>query len=151
MGVGKQESSEFSGTSAKHGADMKDGTRASSSGEEKYQQAASSGTAETLFSKFKSSLPSQKVSLAFQKLKEAKVTDLAKMGYDIVKDELSGTTNKKKHLQHPPSTSTGERSTKTDIVVVPVKQSPWNKKWEAFKEKVIFILDANSTSNIRKC
>ncbi|KAF5478213.1 hypothetical protein F2P56_004794 [Juglans regia] len=135
FGVGKEESSEFSSTSAKHGADMKDGNRASS-GEENYEQAAASGTAETLFSKFKSSLPSQKVSLAYQKLKEAKVTDLAKKGYDIVKDELSGTTNKKKHLQHTPSTSTGERSTKTDIVVVPVKQSPWNKKWEAFKGKL---------------
>jgi import inner membrane translocase subunit TIM44 len=135
LGVGKQESSEFSGTSANHGTDMKDGSKASS-GEENYQQSASGETAETLFSKFKSSLPSQKVSLAFQKFKEAKLTDLAKKGYDIVKDELSGTTSKKKHLQHNPSTSTGERSTKTDIVIVPLKQSPWSKKWEAFKKKV---------------
>jgi len=74
--------------------------------------------------------------LAFQKLKEAKVADLAKKGYGIVKDELSGTTSKKKHLQYTPSTSTGERSTKTDIVIVQSKQSPWSKKWEAFKEKV---------------
>lgn len=137
LGVGKQESSGFSGTSANHGANMKDGSKASS-GEENYQQSASGETAETLFSKFKSSLPSQKVSLAFQKFKEAKITDLAKKGYDIVKDELSGTTSNKKHLQHNPSTSTGERSTKTDIVIVPLKQSPWSKKWEAFKEKVNF-------------
>ncbi|XP_059442779.1 mitochondrial import inner membrane translocase subunit TIM44-2-like [Corylus avellana] len=135
LGVGKQESSEFSGTSANDGSNVKDGSKASS-GEENYQQSASGETAETLFSKFKSSLPSQKVSLAFQKLKEAKITDLAKKGYDIVRDELSGTTSKKKHLQHNPSTSTGERSTKTDIVIVPTKQSPWSKKWEAFKEKL---------------
>ena len=74
--------------------------------------------------------------MAFQKLKEAKVADLAKKGYDIVKDELNGSTSKKKHLQYTPSTSTGERSTKTDIVIVQSKQSPWSKKWEAFKEKV---------------
>ena len=135
FGIGKEESSEFNGTSAKHGTDGKDGSKASSR-EENFQQSASSETAETLFSKLKSSLPSQKVSLAFQKLKEAKVADLAKKGYGIVKDELSGTTSKKKHLQYTPSTSTGERSTKTDIVIVQSKQSPWSKKWEAFKEKV---------------
>lgn len=145
FGVGKQESSEFSGTSANHGADTKEGTNASSgkenhqqsaSGDENYQQSASGKTAETLFSKFKSTFPSQKVSLAFQKLKEAKITDFAKKGYDIVKDELRGTTTKKRHLQHNTSTPTGERSTKTDIVIVPSKQSPWSKKWEAFKEKL---------------
>ncbi|KAM3735953.1 hypothetical protein ACB098_10G126300 [Castanea mollissima] len=135
FGIGKEESSEFNGTSAKHGTDSKDGSKASSV-EENFQQSASSENAETLFSKLKSSLPSQKVSLAFQKLKEAKVADLAKKGYGIVKDELSGTTSKKKHLQYTPSTSTGERSTKTDIVIVQSKQSPWSKKWEAFKEKI---------------
>ncbi|KAB1215360.1 Mitochondrial import inner membrane translocase subunit TIM44-2 [Morella rubra] len=135
LGVGKQESSESCGASAKHGADMKDGSKASSA-EENYQQSASGETAETLFSKFKSSLSSQNVSLAFQKLKEAKITGLAKKGYDIVKDELSGTTSTKKHLQQTPSTSKGERSTRTDIVIVPSKQSRWNKKWEALKEKL---------------
>lgn len=135
FGIGKEESSEFNGTSAKHGADGKDGSKASS-GEENSQQSASSETAETLFSKFKSSIPSRKVSLAFQKLKEAKITDIAKTGYGIVKDELSGTTSKKKHLEYTPYTSTGERSTKTDIVIVQSKQSPLSKKWEAFKEKI---------------
>ncbi|KAF3975601.1 hypothetical protein CMV_001168 [Castanea mollissima] len=141
FGIGKEESSEFNGTSAKHGTDSKDGSNSkdgskASSGEETFQQSASSENAETLFSKLKSSLPSQKVSLAFQKLKEAKVADLAKKGYGIVKDELSGTTSKKKHLQYTPSTSISERSTKTDIVIVQSKQSPWSKKWEAFKEKI---------------
>ncbi|KAL4603781.1 hypothetical protein ACB092_10G148400 [Castanea dentata] len=119
----------------KHGTDSKDGSKASS-GEENFQQSASSENAETLFSKLKPSLPFQKVSLAFQKLKGAKVADLAKKGYGIVKDELSDTTSKKKHLQYTPSTSTGERSTKTDIVIVQSEQSPWSKKWEAFKEKI---------------
>ncbi|KAL4615606.1 hypothetical protein ACB092_07G138500 [Castanea dentata] len=127
FGIGKEESSEFNGTSAKHATDSKDrsnskdGSKASS-GEEIFQQSASSENAETLFSKLKSSLPSQKVSLAFQKLKEAQVADLAKKGYGIVKDELSGTTS--------------ARSTKTDIVIVQSKQSPWSKKWEAFKERI---------------
>lgn len=82
-------------------------------------------------------MSSPKVSSAFQRLKEAKVVDLAKKGYDIVKDELSGNPSKRKHLEYtPPPSSTGERSTRTDIVVLPSKQSPWSKKWEAFKEKV---------------
>ncbi|KAL6338204.1 hypothetical protein AAG906_015172 [Vitis piasezkii] len=111
--------------------------RISSSGEEKHH--GPSDTAETLFGKFKSSVStvSPKVSLAFEKLKEAKVLDLAKKGYDIVKDELSSNPSKRKQMQRAASSaSPGERSTKTDIVIVPSKQSRWSKKWEALKDKM---------------
>ncbi|XP_021280520.1 mitochondrial import inner membrane translocase subunit TIM44-2-like isoform X1 [Herrania umbratica] len=136
FGFGKEESSEATSTSAQHGADVKDGDKASS-GEQKHEQSASGDTAETIFGKFKSGISSPKVSLAFQRLKEAKVVDLAKKGYDIVKDELSGNPSKRRHLEYtPPPSSTGERSTRTDIVVMPSKQSRWSKKWGAFKEKM---------------
>ncbi|XVF21579.1 hypothetical protein REPUB_Repub12eG0101900 [Reevesia pubescens] len=134
--IGKEDSSQSTSSSAQHGADVKDGGKASS-GEKKNEQSGSGDAAETIFGKFKSGISSPKVSLAFQRLKEAKVVDLAKRGYDIVKDELSANPSKRKHLEYtaPPS-STAERSTRTDIVVLPSKQSRWSKKWEAFKEKM---------------
>ncbi|GMI85746.1 translocase inner membrane subunit 44-2 [Hibiscus trionum] len=136
FGIGKEESSQSTSTSAQHGADVNNEGKASSK-EENSQQSGSGDTAETVFGKIKSRISSPKVSLAFQTLKEAKVVDLAKKGYDIFKDELSGNPSKRKHLEYtaPPS-STGERSTRTDIVVLPSKQSRWSKKWEALKEKM---------------
>lgn len=137
FGKGKQEFSESAGTSAKSEADVNKGS--SSSGEEKHHKSGPSDTAETLFGKFKSSVStvSPKVSLAFEKLKEAKVLDLAKKGYGIVKDELSSNPSKRKQMQRAASSaSPGERSTKTDIVIVPSKQSRWSKKWEALKDKM---------------
>ena len=139
FGKGKQEFSESAGTSAKSEADVKNGS--SSPGEEKHHKSGPSDTAETLFGKFKSSVStvSPKVSLAFEKLKEAKVLDLAKKGYDIVKDELSSNPSKRKQMQRAASSaSPGERSTKTDIVIVPSKQSRWSKKWEALKDKASY-------------
>lgn len=134
--IGKQESSESTGTSDKDGADVKDDRKASS-GEETDKQTETSDNAETLFGKFKSSIPSSKVSLAFQRLKEAKVTDMVKKGYDVVKDELYGNPSKRKHLEYtPPSSFKGETSTRKDIAVLPSKQSRWSKKWEAFREKM---------------
>ncbi|CAL5427429.1 unnamed protein product [Camellia sinensis] len=137
LGVGKQEYSEFS---AKDGTDAKNGSKATF-GEENQQKPGSSDTANTLFGKFKSSVSSvsPKVSVAFQKLKEAKPIDLAKE-YDIVKDELSSNPNKRKRIEYGASSSTSsstvERSTSTDVAVVTLKQSKWSKKWEAFKEKM---------------
>lgn len=137
FGTGKQESSESGNASAKDGAE--DGSKAMPG--EKQQQSGPSNTSETFYGKFKSgvSSASPKISLAFQKLKEAKVVDLAKKGYDIVKDELSGKPIKRKRKMQDATNSaspTVERSTKTDVVVVPVKQSRWNKKWESLKEKM---------------
>nr|CAD1838948.1 unnamed protein product [Ananas comosus var. bracteatus] len=74
------------------------------------------------------------VSTAFQKLKEAKVSTLAKKGYDIVKDELSSDKTNKRHMQYASaSTASGETSTRTDIVVVPTKRSRLGEKWDHLK------------------
>ncbi|CAK9140622.1 unnamed protein product [Ilex paraguariensis] len=138
--MGKQEPSGSAGDSANYGFKMKDGSK-SAFGEEKQQQSGPTDTTETVFSKLKSSVSSisPKVSLAFQKLKEAKPIDVAKKGYHIVKDELSGNPHKRKHLEYTASStgpsSQGERSSRTDVVVLPSKQSRWSKTWEAFKEK----------------
>ncbi|KAL3731091.1 hypothetical protein ACJRO7_028028 [Eucalyptus globulus] len=137
LGIGKQEESASASGSAKHDAHAKGGNEGKST-EEKCKQAGSGDNTESFFGKYRTSFfsSSPKVSSTFQKLKGVKVVDLAKQGYDIVKDELSGSPSKRKHMEHAPTTSTVERSTRTDIVVLPSKQSPWSKKWEAFKEKV---------------
>lgn len=101
------------------------------------QQSESSANSETLFGKVKVG-----VSSGFHKLKEAKPIDLVKKGYDIVKDELKGTPRRRKRLEYDASSAATspniERSTRTDIVVLPSTQSAWSKKWEAFKNKVIY-------------
>ena len=113
---------------------------ASSSGtgnsKEENQQQQQSGTTEggqhTLFEKIKSSISSP--------------LDIARKGIDIVKDELRGGTPKKKHLEYtPPPPFTGVKSTRTDLVVTPTKQSKWQKKWESLREKVtatLFVFSA---------
>lgn len=136
--IGKEESSESTATSA---IDETDGTSGSKAafGEETQQQSRTSDTANTSFGKFKASVSyvSPKVALAFQNLKEAKPLDLAKKGYGIIEDELSGNPSKRKRLGYgTPSSSTGARSTRTDIAVLPSKQSMWSKKWETFKHNV---------------
>ncbi|XP_048136554.1 mitochondrial import inner membrane translocase subunit TIM44-2-like isoform X3 [Rhodamnia argentea] len=137
FGIGKQEESASANGSTKHDAHTKGGNDGKST-EEKCKQAGSGDNTESFFGKYRTNFfsSSPKVSSTFQKLKEVKVVDLAKKGYDIVKDELSGSPSKRKHMDHAPTTSTVERSTRTDIVVLPSKQSPWSKKWEAFKGKV---------------
>ncbi|XP_010262322.1 PREDICTED: mitochondrial import inner membrane translocase subunit TIM44-2 [Nelumbo nucifera] len=138
LGLGK-ESSESTSTSTNSGAADTKERGNDTDGKENFQQSESSDAKETLFGRFKSSVSSAspKVSLAFQKLKDAKVIDIAKKGYDIVKDELSGNPSKRKRMQHANSSpTTGERSTRTDIVIVPTKQSRWGKKWESFKDKM---------------
>ncbi|KAK4437568.1 protein high chlorophyll fluorescence phenotype, chloroplastic [Sesamum alatum] len=146
FGVGKQEATGDGGTSASHSTNGKDGSE-TASGEEKQQgqqqqQSESSDNAQRLFGKVKfgASSISPKVSLAFRKLKEAKPVDLVKKGIDIVKEELKGNPNRRKHLEYDASSGATspniERSSRTDIVVLPSKQSPWSKKWEAFKNKM---------------
>ncbi|KAL5554251.1 hypothetical protein UlMin_041652 [Ulmus minor] len=79
-------------------------------------QSSSKDTAEIFFGNFKSTISSSKGSTAFQRFKESKFVDLAKKGYDIVKDELHGSPKKRKHLQHEPSKSPlAERSTRTKV------------------------------------
>ncbi|XP_011025982.1 PREDICTED: mitochondrial import inner membrane translocase subunit TIM44-2-like [Populus euphratica] len=136
FGIGKEESSESAGTSTKDGVGAEE-CRKAFPGEEADKQTGTSDTTETLFGKFKSSIPSSKVSLAFQKLKGARVSEMMKKGYDVVKDELYGNTNTRKHLEYtPPPSFSGEISTKTDIAVLPSKQSRWSKKWESIREKM---------------
>ncbi|CAA0827736.1 NAD(P)-binding Rossmann-fold superfamily protein [Striga hermonthica] len=131
FGIGNQEAAKQDSESSNN----KDGSK-SSFGEEKQ------GDAETLFNKFKSGVSSisPKVSLAFHKVKEAKPVDLVKKGYEIVKDELKGNPNRRKHLEYDAFKTAQrqniEKSTRTDIVVLPSKQSQWSKKWEAFKNKM---------------
>ncbi|CAA3021246.1 mitochondrial import inner membrane translocase subunit TIM44-2-like [Olea europaea subsp. europaea] len=145
FGIGKQESQERDGTLADHNSSDKDGSNSGFREEKRQgqkQQSESSNTAETIFGKVKSGVSSfsPKVSLAFLKLKEAKPIDLVKKGYDIVKDELKGNPNRRKRLEYDASSASssprGERSTRTDVVVLPSTQSAWSKKWEAFKEKM---------------
>ncbi|KAJ4726883.1 mitochondrial import inner membrane translocase subunit TIM44-2-like [Melia azedarach] len=125
-------------TSAKHGDDAKDGFTASSA-EEQHKQTEPSDTAKTFYGKFKSNISSPKLTSAFQKLREAKVVDLAKKGYDIVKDELSGSPSKRKHLEYtPPPSWTGEKSTRTDLVITPSKQSMWSKVKEKMRDYPVF-------------
>lgn len=132
LGIGKQESTESSSSSANEASE--DDKKSAEEKEDKKQESGYGETAETIFSKVRSG-----VSSSFQKAKDAKVLDLAKKGYDIVKDELSGSPSKRKRAKAASAASSQanvERSTRTDIAVVPVKQSKFNKKWEAFKAKV---------------
>ncbi|KAF5725996.1 Translocase inner membrane subunit 44-2 isoform 1 [Tripterygium wilfordii] len=136
FGIGMQEPAGSTGASEGQGSDMGDKSQAAG-GEQTHQQYGSTGSAETIFEKVKSRIASPKVSSALHKLKEAKVIDLAKKGYGIVKDELGNNPSKRKHLEYNSSPSaTSERSTRTDIVIAPSKQSRWGKKWETIKEKI---------------
>ncbi|CAN1244948.1 Mitochondrial import inner membrane translocase subunit TIM44-2 [Linum grandiflorum] len=131
--LGKQETSEQTGTSSEDGPDIKEKTN--SAGEETSKSSEANESAETFFGKFKSRIPSAKVFSAFQKLKEAKVTEIMKKGYDIVKDELNGNSNGRKHLEYTPFK--GEISKKTEVVPMSnPKQSRLSEKWEAFRKKM---------------
>ncbi|KAF7801466.1 mitochondrial import inner membrane translocase subunit TIM44-2 [Senna tora] len=131
-GIGKQDSSGSNGASAEQAADAKQRSQIPSE-EEKHQQFGSINAADSLFGRLKSTISSQNASLAFQKLKEAKLVNVAKKGYDIVKEELSSTPTKRRY---DPFTSSGETSSRTELVVVPSRQSWWGKKLDQFKEKV---------------
>lgn len=143
--TGKEETPGSSGHSDTSGSNTNESSESASAKtqqEQQQQQSSSSDNAETVFSKVKSAASSlsSKVSPAFQKIKEAKPVDLAKKGYGIILDELKGTPGKRKRLENSAPTqetsSNFERSTRTDVAILPSKQSKWNKKWEAFKEKM---------------
>lgn len=135
FGIGKQDSSGSTDSSTKQGADV-NGEDKTSSQEEQTQQSGSSNAADSLFGKFKSTISSPKISSAFQKLKDAKLVDITKKSYDIVKEELSSTPTKRKRV---PFASSGEKSTRTELVVMPSKQSWWGKKFDEFREKVTWL------------
>ncbi|KAK9128615.1 hypothetical protein Syun_017412 [Stephania yunnanensis] len=138
LGLGKQDSSSSSHASNNSRTNAKDGGCSTSNKEDSYQNSKSDNTEETLYGRLKSNVSSasSKMSVTFKKLKDVKVVDLAKKGYSIVKDELNGNASKKRVQYASSASSSGERSAKTDIVVVPTKQSHWGKKWESFKDKM---------------
>ncbi|XP_048136556.1 mitochondrial import inner membrane translocase subunit TIM44-1-like isoform X5 [Rhodamnia argentea] len=143
FGIGKQEESASANGSTKHDAHTKGGNDGKST-EEKCKQAGSGDNTESFFGKYRTNFfsSSPKVSSTFQKLKEVKVVDLAKKGYDIVKDELSGSPSKRKHMDHAPTTSTVERSTRTDIVFA----EDIKERWETSDNPVVHkIQDINET------
>ena len=76
------------------------------------------------------------VSGTFAKLKDTKVSTLAKQGYEIVKDELSSSSSRKRKHQARHASAKVEKSTRTDLVLTPTKKSVLGEKWEAFKNKV---------------
>ncbi|KAL8142614.1 hypothetical protein V2J09_015646 [Rumex salicifolius] len=133
FGVGKQEASRSSDSSANSGTGTKSENN-TTSGEANQQPGPSD---ETLFGKLKYGFSSAtpKVSTAFQKLKEAKVVDYAKMGYEIVKDELSSKPKRRKPMHYADPSSTVETSDRTEVVIVPSKQSRWSKLWGDLKDK----------------
>ena len=132
FGIGKQNSSGTTGSSTKQDANAKQGTQTSPK-EEQNQKFESSNASDSMFSKFKSTISSPNVSAAFQKLKEAKLVNVAKKGYDVVKEELSSNPTKRRRV---PFASSGETSARTELLVVPSKQSWWSKKIDEFKDKV---------------
>lgn len=143
--MGKQESSE---AKADFSSGVNEGSK-SANGEDGQQKSGPTDAAQTFYSKFKSGVAyiSPNLSSAFQKVKDTKLVDLAKKGCDIVKEELKGTPTKKRRLEYTapevdPSANI-ERSTRTDIVILPSKQSRWSKKWETIKEKVGFLTSIN--------
>ncbi|KAK7316518.1 hypothetical protein RJT34_00044 [Clitoria ternatea] len=132
FGIGKQDSSGPTDSSTKQDTDAKGGNHTSSD-EEQNRQSGSSDAADSLFGKFKSTITAPNVSAAFQKLKDVKLVDITKKGYDIIKEELSSNPTKRRRV---PFKSSGETSTRTELLVVPSKQSWWGKKFDEFREKV---------------
>lgn len=117
-----------------HGNEGNDGAHA----KDKSQEASSTDNAGSFFGRYRSSFFSgtPKVSATFQKLKEVKFIDMAKQGFDIVKDELKGGPTKRKHMEYTPSASKVEKSTRTEVVIAPSNQSWFGKKWDEVKGKV---------------
>lgn len=153
--MGKQEARGSSGHSDTSSPNANGSSEFASAKNQQEQQSGSSDSAETVYSKVKSAA-SSKVSPFFQKIKEAKPVGFAKKGYDIILDELKGSPpGKRKHLEYSApiqeTSSNFERSTRTDVVVLPSKQSKWNKEWETFKEKVISCLLYPAEMRVKLC
>ncbi|KQK15108.1 mitochondrial import inner membrane translocase subunit TIM44-2 [Brachypodium distachyon] len=133
FGLGKEETSSFRDGSHEN---LKDGrTETSSHSDDKSQEATSSYA---FFNKLRSTILSASpvLSGAFAKLRDTRVSTLANQGYEIVKEELSSSSSrkKKKHARH--ASAAVEKSTRTDIVIVPTKKSVLGEKWEAIKNKM---------------
>ncbi|KAI4329698.1 hypothetical protein MLD38_028053 [Melastoma candidum] len=138
FGMGNQDATTSTSCSSQHqdhGEEVNDRAHAKN----KREETGSTDDASSFFGKYRSGFffsGSPKVSATFQKLKDTKVVDMAKKGFDIVRDELKGGPTKRKHMEHSPSTSKVEKSTRTDIVIMPSKQSWFSKKWDEVKGKL---------------
>ncbi|KAK3163438.1 hypothetical protein QOZ80_1AG0003710 [Eleusine coracana subsp. coracana] len=133
FGLGKEEATSCRDGSSE--ASKHDKTEASSHSDD----ASNPGTdSHTLFTKLKATISSASpaVSGAFAKLKDTRISTLAKQGYEIVKDELSTTSGKKKKHPRHASAAPVEKSSRTDLVIVPTKKSVLGEKWEALKNKM---------------
>ncbi|XP_042421170.1 mitochondrial import inner membrane translocase subunit TIM44-2-like isoform X1 [Zingiber officinale] len=142
FGLNKEEpsksSSSSTSTSRLNGENKTETEAENSEGKDK-ENKESMGQTESLFGKFKDrvSSASPKVSQAFQKIKETKISNLAMRGYNLVKDELTANPNSRKRMQYASASVSSEpRSMRTDITVVPSKKSILGEKWEAFKKKM---------------
>ena len=133
FGVGKEESTSCRDGSPEASKHEKTGTSSHSDG-----MSEDATNSHTLFTKLKSTISSASpvVSGAFAKLKDTKVSTLAKQGYEIVKDELSSSSSRKKKHQARHASAKVEKSTRTDLVLTPTKRTVLGEKWEAFKNKV---------------
>lgn len=147
FGLGKEHTTEGSS----QGSESTPSQTSTSSAESSAQDTSTASTNQQgqfgyneIFSKLKSTVSSASpaVSSAFQKLKESKVSNLAKKGFEIVRDELSTdskTRTKKMQQAAAAAAASGEKSTRTEVVVVPTKRSILGEKWEALKQKVVVI------------
>ncbi|GJY40166.1 mitochondrial import inner membrane translocase subunit TIM44-2 [Tanacetum coccineum] len=114
----EEESLESSSSSANDASAGKvdDENKQSAGGEDKTKESGYAESAETIFSKVRSG-----VSSSFQKARDAKVLDMAKKGYNIVRDELNGSPSKRKRAQAASAAATQanvERSTRTDLTIM---------------------------------
>ncbi|CAN6286500.1 unnamed protein product [Urochloa humidicola] len=140
----KEEVKESFGLGKEESTSCKDGSPGASKHEKTETSSHSDGTSEdatsshTLFTKLKSTIStaSPVVSGAFSKLKDTRASTLAKQGYEIIKEELSSTSSRKKKHQARHASAKVEKSTRTDLVITPTKKSVLGEKWEAFKNKI---------------
>jgi len=144
MFAAKEEVKESFGVGKEESTSCRDGLPEGSKHEKTEASSHSDGTTEdatdshTLFTKLKSTISSASpvVSGAFAKLKDTKVSTLAKQGYEIVKDELSSNSSRKKKHQARHASAKVEKSTRTDLVLTPTKKTVLGEKWEEFKNKI---------------
>lgn len=119
-------------SSTKQGVSAKQGSHTSPE-EEQNQQSWTSIASDSLLCKFKPTISSQIVLVAFQKLKEAKLANVPNKGYTQLKQELSCNPTRRRHY---PFTSSGETITRTELLVVPSKQYWWSTKFDEFKKVI---------------
>lgn len=93
------------------------------------------GSAANVFSKgFQ--IFSSSTAVLIDKVRGAKVVDLAKKGYGLLVEELTMTPSKRRVQASYTATTTAARSASTALVPVVKKRSGWEKRWDDLKDKV---------------